>query len=155
MKTERRSLLKKILATVIGVGGLGFAGNSKTMDMEEKVSINIQKYEDEPLFAASTRFGNLVFVSGTGPDAGSVHEIRSDTDFALKKMEKRLIEAGTSMEKVLKTTVFLHDIADFKGMNEVFKGRFGKNPPARSTVAVAKGGIPGSSIIEIECIAYI
>jgi enamine deaminase RidA (YjgF/YER057c/UK114 family) len=59
------------------------------------------------------------------------------------------------MEKVLKVTVFLSDMADFEGMNEVYKGRFGKNPPVRSTVAVAKGGIPGKSIIEIECIGYV
>jgi enamine deaminase RidA (YjgF/YER057c/UK114 family) len=52
-------------------------------------------------------------------------------------------------------TVFLSDMADFEGMNEVYKGRFGKNPPVRSTVAVAKGGIPGKSIIEIECIGYV
>ncbi|MCL4126038.1 UNVERIFIED_CONTAM: hypothetical protein GTU68_066203 [Idotea baltica] len=70
-------------------------------------------------------------------------------------MEKRLIAAGSSMEKVLKVTVFLHDLADFDGMNEVYKGRFGENPPVRSTVAVAKGGIPGGSILEIECIAYV
>lgn len=59
------------------------------------------------------------------------------------------------MDKVLKATVFLTDLEDFKGMNEVYKGRFGKKPPARSTVAVAKGGIPGKSILEIDCIAYI
>lgn len=106
------------------------------------------------LYPGSIRYGNLVFVSGTGADAESVFEIKADTDFVLKKLEKRLITAGSSMEKVLKVTVFLSDLADFQGMNEIYKGRFGKNPPVRSTVAVAKGGIPGKSIIEIDCIAY-
>ena len=41
-----------------------------------------------------------------------------------------------------------------KGMNEVYKGRFGQNPPVRTTVAVAKGGVPGDSLVEIDCIAY-
>ncbi len=60
------------------------------------------------------------------------------------------------MEKVLKVGVFLNDIADYQGMNEVYKGRFGKNPPVRTTtVAVAKGGVPGNSLVEMDCIAYI
>jgi len=59
------------------------------------------------------------------------------------------------MEKVLKVTVFLNDIADYQGMNEVYKGRFGKNPPVRTTVAVAKGGVPGNSLVEMDCMAYI
>jgi enamine deaminase RidA (YjgF/YER057c/UK114 family) len=110
---------------------------------------------DVTLYPGSIRYGNMVFVSGTGADAESVFEIKADTDFVLRKMEKRLLAAGSSMEKVLKVTVFLSDMADFEGMNEVYKGRFGKNPPVRSTVAVAKGGIPGKSIIEIECIGYV
>jgi len=112
-------------------------------------------YQNEPLFAGYTKLGNLVFISGTGADDASVHDIRKDTDFVLRKMEKRLKDAGSSMDKVLKVTVFLTDLEYFKGMNEIYNGRFGKKPPARSTVAVAKGGIPGNSIIEIDCIAYI
>lgn len=59
------------------------------------------------------------------------------------------------MEKVLKVHVYLNDIADYAGMNEVFKGRFGKNPPVRTTVAVAKGGVPGNSLVEMDAIAYV
>ena len=65
------------------------------------------------------------------------------------------LNAGSSMGKVLKVNVFLNDIADYKGMNEVYKGRFGKNPPVRTTVAVAKGGVPNDSLVEMDCIAYI
>ena len=110
---------------------------------------------DVTLYPGSIRYGNMVFVSGTGADAESVFEIKADTDFVLKKMEKRLLAAGSSMEKVLKVTIFLSDMADFEGMNEVYRGRFGEKVPVRSTVAVAKGGIPGKSIIEIECIGYV
>ena len=56
---------------------------------------------------------------------------------------------------MLKVNVYLNDIADYKAMNEVYKGRFGKNPPVRTTVAVAKGGVPGDSLVEIDCIAYL
>jgi len=155
MRTERRSAIRKIMATFAGIAGFKITAQAKAPDNPEKESIDIKNFQDVPLFAGSTRLGNLVFISGTGPDDASVHEIRKDTDFALRKMEKRLIEAGSSMDKVLKVTVFLNDIADFQAMNEVYKGRFGKNPPARSTIAAAKGGIPGNSIIEIDCIAYI
>lgn len=56
------------------------------------------------------------------------------------------------MEKVLKVNVYLADIADFKAMNEVYRGRFGKNPPVRTTVATY-GGVPGISLVEMDCIA--
>jgi enamine deaminase RidA (YjgF/YER057c/UK114 family) len=70
-------------------------------------------------------------------------------------LEKELLNAGSSMEKVLKVTVYLNDISDYQGMNEVYKGRFGKKPPVRSTIAVAKGGVPGNSLVEMDCIAYV
>ena len=81
--------------------------------------------------------------------------IEAHTEIVLKELEKELIKAGSSMEKVLKVNVYLNDIADYKGMNAVYKGRFGKNPPVRTTVAVAKGGVPGDSLVEMDCIAYI
>lgn len=155
MEINRRSVLRSLAATFAGVAGGKFLANAAEPEAGDKISMDVEHLQDVPLFAGSTRLGNLVFISGTGADDSSVHDIKKDTDFVLRKMEKRLIEAGSSMQKVLKVTVFLNDIADFSKMNEVYKGRFGKNPPARSTVAVAKGGIPGNSIIEIDCIAYI
>ena len=58
------------------------------------------------------------------------------------------------MDKVLQCRVFLNDLKDYKGMNEMFMGRFGENPPVRTTIAAA-GGIPGGSLVEIDVIAYI
>jgi enamine deaminase RidA (YjgF/YER057c/UK114 family) len=56
------------------------------------------------------------------------------------------------MEKVVKVNVYLNDLKDYAAMNEVFLGRFGKEPPVRTTIAAA-GGIPGNSLVEIDCIA--
>ena len=56
------------------------------------------------------------------------------------------------MEKVLKVNVYLNDLKDYTAMNEVFLGRFGPEPPVRTTIAAA-GGIPGNSLVEIDCIA--
>ena len=73
----------------------------------------------------------------------------------LNLLESELVKVGSSMEKVLKVTVFLDKIEDYYGMNEAYKGRFGKNPPARTTVAVPNGLPPADNLIQMDCIAYI
>jgi 2-iminobutanoate/2-iminopropanoate deaminase len=153
MKTQRRSVLKKLLASVAGVAGLGVA--AKAMDntsVAEKQVGSITYDQEVPLFSGNTSYNGLVFIAGKG--AHFQGDITSHTDHVLKELEEELKKAGSSMEKVLKVNVYLNDIADYKGMNEVYKGRFGKNPPVRTTVAVAKGGVPGDSLVEIDCIAY-
>lgn len=154
MKTERRSVIKKMLASVVGLTGLGLAANAKNYSSEEKESLNVTSIQDVPLFSGSTKFGNLVFISGIGAHVAPF-EIKAHTEIVLKGMKEALEKAGSSMDKVLKVTVYLNDIADYKGMNEAYKGRFGKTPPVRSTIAVAKGGVPGDSLVEMDCIAYI
>jgi enamine deaminase RidA (YjgF/YER057c/UK114 family) len=154
MKTERRSVIKKMLASVVGLAGIGMAASAKSRSSEEKETMNLTTFQDVPLFSGSTKFGNLVFLSGIGAHVAPF-EIKAHTEIVLKGLEEALVKAGSSMEKVLKVTVYLNDIADYKGMNEVYKGRFGKTPPVRSTIAVAKGGVPGDSLVEMDCIAYI
>jgi 2-iminobutanoate/2-iminopropanoate deaminase len=154
MKTERRSALKKMFATLVGVAGVGLAAKAKSISSEEKEAFNVTSLEDVPLFSGSTKLGNLVFIAGKGAHVAPF-TIAAHTEIVLKSLEEELVKAGSSMEKVLKVTVYLNDIADYKGMNEVYKGRFGKTPPVRSTIAVAKGGVPGDSLVEMDCIAYI
>jgi 2-iminobutanoate/2-iminopropanoate deaminase len=154
METPRRSVLKKLFASLAGLTGLTMLANAKTGLVAEKVAGNVTYDQDVPLFSGSTRFGNLVFVAGKGAHT-EPFEIKAHTEIVLQELEKELIRAGSCMEKVLKVSVFLNDIADYNGMNEVYRGRFGKNPPVRTTVAVAKGGVPGNSLVEMDCIAYI
>lgn len=157
MKTQRRSVLKRLFASVAGVAGFGAAAkamdNSATAMASEKEVGNITYDQDVPLFSGHTIHNGLVYIAGKG--AHFEGDIKSHTDHVLKEVEAELKKAGTSMEKVLKVNVYLNDIADYKGMNEVYKGRFGKKPPVRTTVAVAKGGVPGDSLVEIDCIAYL
>lgn len=153
MQEQRRSLIKRLFGSVVAATGLGLTATAATKDAEEKQAGNIEYDQDIPLFSGHTKLGNMVFIAGKG--AHFKGDIKSHTDHVLKELEKELILAGSSMEKVLKVNVYLDDIADYKGMNEVFKGRFGKNPPVRTTVAVAKGGVPGDSLVEMDCIAYI
>ena len=151
MLTPRRSLLKKLLASLVAVTGVGSVAKAATKNGEEKEVFNIAYDQDVPLFSGSTRYGGLVFIAGKG--AHFKGDIKAHTDHVLKELEAELKKAGSSMEKVLKVTVFLNDINDYKAMNEVYKGRFGKHPPVRTTVAVAKGGVPGDSLVEMDCIA--
>ncbi|MBW7892321.1 MAG: RidA family protein [Chitinophagaceae bacterium] len=156
MKTERRSALRKLFTSAAAFMGFGLVAkaNGAQSAADEKVVNNVTNFQDVPLFAGSTRLGNLVFIAGKGAHTAPF-EIKAHTEIVLNELERELIKAGSSMEKVLKVSVFLNDIADYKGMNEVYKGRFGKKPPVRTTVAVAKGGVPGDSLVEMDCIAYI
>ena len=153
MQTQRRSVLKKIFASIAGITGLGLSAKATTNNENQKESQSIVYDQDVPLFSGATKFGGMVFIAGKG--AHFVGDIKSHTDHVLKELEAELVKAGSSMEKVLKVNVYLDDIKDYKGMNEVFKGRFGKNPPVRTTVAVAKGGVPCDSLVEMDCIAML
>lgn len=154
MTTQRRSVLKKLFMSLVGVTGIGLGAKAANNPSKEKEVNNVVYDQDVPLFSGSTKLGNLVFIAGKGAHV-EPFEIKAHTEIVLKELEKELIKAGSSMEKVLKVTVYLNDINDYKAMNEVYKGRFGKNPPVRSTIAVAKGGVPGDSLVEMDCMAYI
>ena len=111
-----------------------------------------KKPEKTPLFSGITTFGGLVFIAGIG--AHFEGDIKAHTKHVLDEIEQRLKDAGSSMEKVVKVNVYLNDLKDYAAMNEMFLGRFGAEPPVRTTIAAA-GGIPGNSLVEIDCIAYI
>jgi enamine deaminase RidA (YjgF/YER057c/UK114 family) len=151
MKEQRRSTLKKLFASAAGLFGLGMATTADAAPQKEVFNV-VKDDQDVPLFSGSTKFGNLVFIAGKGAHCDG--DISSHTKHVLDELEKELVKAGSSMEKVLKVSVFLHDLNDYKGMNEAYKGRFGSKPPVRTTVAVY-GGVPGDSLVEIDCIAYI
>jgi enamine deaminase RidA (YjgF/YER057c/UK114 family) len=108
--------------------------------------------EKTPLFSGVVSYGNLVFIAGIG--AHFEGDIEAHTKHVLDEIQKRLEGIGSSMDKVLKVNVYLHDLKDYTAMNEVFLGRFGPEPPVRTTVAAA-GGIPGNSLVEIDCVAYV
>jgi len=106
--------------------------------------------ERTPLFSGVVSAGGLVFISGIG--AHFEGDIKAHTKHVIDEIQKRLESVGSSMEKVVKVNVYLNDLKDYAAMNEVFLGRFGPEPPVRTTIAAA-GGIPGNSLVEIDCIA--
>jgi len=153
MKTERRSAIKKIFTSVVGIAGFGIA--SKATAKAEKTTGEVINFQNVPLLARSTRHGNLVFLSGRGGYGGEPFTIENHTKICLDLIEEELVRIGSSMEKVLQTTILIDDMANYDGLNAACKGRFGAKPPARTVLAVAKGGIPGNSLVEIDCVAYI
>lgn len=100
--------------------------------------------------------GDYVFCSGQlglDPATGELAEgIAAQADRALRNLGAVLETAGCSHADIVKTTVFLADIADFAALNEVYAGYFGEAPPARSTFAVRT--LPKGGLLEIEAIAY-
>jgi enamine deaminase RidA (YjgF/YER057c/UK114 family) len=102
-----------------------------------------------PLFNSIITFGSVVFLAGIGAHfQGTIEE---HTKHVLDELERNLILAGSSMDKVLKVNVYLSDLANYTKMNSIYAGRWGNVPPVRTTVAVA--GLPGDSLVEIDCIA--
>ena len=100
------------------------------------------------------RLATATSCSSSGIGAHFEGDIKAHTEHVLDEMQKKLESVGSSMEKVLKVNVYLNDLKDYAGMNEVFLGRFGPEPGVRTTIAAA-GGIPGNSLVEIDCIACI
>jgi len=102
------------------------------------------------------RVGNLVFVAGQvglkPGDASLDGDIAVQTEQVLRNLGAILEEAGSSLDNLVKTTVFLVDFADFAAMNEVYARHVGDRPPARATVQVSK--LPSGALVEIEAIAH-
>jgi enamine deaminase RidA (YjgF/YER057c/UK114 family) len=152
---HRRNAFKKIGLSLAALFGFGVA-NAKAGIKKEKPRKSVvgEVVNDEqgqgPLFSSAVAYGNLLFLAGKG--AHFEGDIKAHTDHVLKALEKELEKHGSSMDKVLKVNVYLADLADYKAMNEVYRGRFGDEPPVRTTVATY-GGVPGNSLVEIDCIA--
>lgn len=151
-REDRRKFLKAGVAGAAGVAAAAVPAKAATEKPTKQVLWNNgKKPEKQALFSPVVTFGDLVFISGIG--AHFEGDIKSHTEHVLKEVEAKLKQAGSSMEKVLKVNVYLNDLKDYAGMNEVFLGKFGPEPGVRTTIAAA-GGIPGNSLVEIDCIAY-
>lgn len=108
-------------------------------------------------YSQATTVGNLIFTSGQlpiNPETGEMPAtIEEQAKQSLENVKAILEEGGADMSKVLKTTVYLSDIANFGAMNEVYASYFGSPFPARSCFEVAK--LPKDALVEIEVIAAI
>jgi 2-iminobutanoate/2-iminopropanoate deaminase len=103
------------------------------------------------------RVGELVFVAGQlglAPGATTIEgDAATQTEQVMRNLAAILEAAGSALDRLVKTTVFLQDLEDFAAMNEVYSRHVGDRPPARSTVEVAK--LPSGALVEIEAIAHV
>jgi 2-iminobutanoate/2-iminopropanoate deaminase len=109
-------------------------------------------------YSQAIRVGELVFVSGQlalrpGESQLMGGSIQEQTEQIFVNLAAILEESGSGLDKLVKTTVFLQNLDDFAGMNEVYAKHVGDRPPARSTVEVAK--LPSGALVEIEAIAHL
>src|SRR5262245_34622122 len=107
-------------------------------------------------YSWATRHGNLVFLAGTagiGLDGKLVGEgdIRKQTEVTLENLKVAVTAAGGTLNDIVKTTVYLGDVADYSGMNEVYRSYFPEEPPARATLIT--GFVVPGLLVEIEAIA--
>ena len=129
--------------------------------MAEKHVIRTEKapgpFQGAP-YNQAIRVGDLVFVAGqlgvsldTGALAGAT--VAEQTEQIMRNLAAILNEAGSGLDRLVKTTVFLMDLGDFVAMNEVYAAHVGDRPPARSTVEIA--GLPSGALVEIEAVAHV
>jgi 2-iminobutanoate/2-iminopropanoate deaminase len=126
--------------------------------MEKTIIVTDQAPQPIGPYSAGVRVGNLVFTAGQiglDPASGEIVPggIEAETHRVFQNLRGVLEAAGSSLDKVVKTTVFLRDMADFARMNAVYAEYFKGNYPARSTVQAA--GLPKGVAVEIEAIAYL
>lgn len=108
-------------------------------------------------YSQAIEFNNMVFTSGVIPVNPETNELVSgpieiQAEQAIKNLAALLTESGSSVDNVIKTTVFIKDMNDFGKVNEIYASYFKKDCPARSCVEVAR--LPKDVLIEIEAIAY-
>jgi 2-iminobutanoate/2-iminopropanoate deaminase len=107
-------------------------------------------------YSQAIRANGFVFVSGQlalEPEHADIvgDSIQEQTEKIFDNLQAILEEAGSGLDRIVKTTVFLADLGDFGGMNEVYARRVGEPPPARATVEISK--LPSGAKVEIEAIA--
>ncbi len=163
-KPDRRRFLRRgvsgiAAASVAGVVALPRSAKGQRMRPSKKVILKPgQKLSPDAIFSPGIQYGRLLFVSGQGahdPKTGKVEDVPfpAQARQCLENVKAVLEAADSSLDQVLKCTVFLTDIANYKPFNDVYHTFFTTEPPARSCVGVKE--LPGNSPVEVECFAYV
>lgn len=109
-------------------------------------------------YSQAIRCGQFLYLSGQialDPSTGALvgEDVQTQTQRVMQNVQAVLTSAGSSLNQVVKTTVFLANMGDFPAMNAIYASYFTDVPPARSTIAVAE--LPRHALVEIECIALV
>lgn len=109
-------------------------------------------------YSPAIRYENLLFASGQiglDPQTGKLVQggVEAEARQALENLKTLITSGGSTLDKVLKTTLFLTNIADFAAVNKIYAEFFTSEPPARSTIQAS--ALPGGALVEVEAIAFI
>ena len=109
-------------------------------------------------YSQAVSTGSLVFCSGQiplDPSSGELFSgtVAEETDRCMRNLEAVLAEAGSSLDRILKTTIYVTDMGDFAEVNEAYGAFFPSAPPARATVGVS--ALPKGARVEVECVAAV
>ena len=155
-KKSRRGLLTKGAVAAVAAGAALSGKSAQAQPKLEKRSPYPPPNPppaNKPMFSRAVAYGNMLFIAGVGWHTPGT--IEDHTRGVIEEIKKNLEDAGSSLTKCLKVSVFLADLKDYDRMNAVYRSfDWGVVPPVRTTVAPA-AGIPGNSLIEIDLIAYI
>jgi enamine deaminase RidA (YjgF/YER057c/UK114 family) len=140
--------------SALGIGGV--VAEAQVANQVQKLDYDGKPASGKQMITSLIVHKGLIYISGQGAnDAGSVQQ--NDIEIHTRKVMdnvKKLVEAGGgTMDTVLQLTVYLASLDHYEGMNKIFKTYFPHGGPARTTVAVA--GVPGHSLLEINCIAAV
>lgn len=155
-KKSRRGLLTKgatVAAAAAGATLLAKGAEAQPAKLEKRSPYPPRDpAAAKPMFSRGVAYGNMIFISGIGYHKEG--DIKVHTKGVLDELSQALTDAGSSLQKCLKVSVFLADLKDYAPMNEVYRSYdWGMVPPVRTTTAAA--GVPGNSLVEIDVIAYI
>ena len=147
---------KQLLVTTLALGLATPLAAQEHAEMAEMMH-SVEYLGGGANFSEAVRVGNVLYLSGklgTVPGEGLVEGgIIPETEQTLRNIADALERYGSSMDEVVKCTVFLADIADFRDMTQTYRNFFPNNRPARSAVAV--GALVLDAAVEIECIATV
>src|SRR3569833_704595 len=155
-KESRRGLLKGSATVAAAAAGASLMGKSAEaqpkLEKRSPYPAPNPPPANKPMFSRAVAYGNMLFLAGVGYHKEG--DIEVHTSGVLDEIKKNLEDAGSSLTKCLKVSVFLADLKDYDRMNAVYRTYdWGNPPPVRTTTAAA--GVPGNSLIEIDVIAYI
>ena len=144
--------MKKLLLTIVAIACVCVCANAQTAKRRA-----VKTGTPNGIFSPAIITGDLVFTSGQiGLDSktGQLPEgMEAQLEQVFRNLTAVLEASGSSIEHVVKTTVFLADMNDYNRMNELYKAKFKGDPPARSTIQVAR--LPRDARIEIEAVAVV
>jgi 2-iminobutanoate/2-iminopropanoate deaminase len=152
-KKSRRGLLTKGAVAAAAATAMAASGAKAQTRMEKRSPYPPRDASaGKPMFSRAVAYGNMLFLSGVGYHKPGT--IEDHTKGVLDELSQNLTDAGSSLQKCLKVSVFLADLKDYDRMNAVYRSYdWGMVPPVRTTTAAA--GVPGNSLVEIDVIAYI